>query len=126
VDTIFKTLSAREHKTYARLKARLDRAEQSAEQSDEQSAALPAKPSPEGKPTPRRAHRVQHRLESRDTAPDPEALAYCVKDAARLIGVSRTTLYVLISTGRLRTIKIRKRRLVPREALLDLLTASVA
>ena len=66
MDTIFKTLSAREHKTYARLKARVDRAEQS--------AALPAKPLPKGKPAPRRAHRVQHRHESRDgeAAPDSE------------------------------------------------------
>jgi excisionase family DNA binding protein len=120
MDTIFKALSAREHKTYARLKARIEHAEQS--------AVLPATPLPEAKPAPRRVHRTQHRHGSRDgeSVPDPESLAFCVEEAARLIGVSRATLYVLISAGDLRTIKIRKRRLVPREALLKLLTVGAA
>lgn len=113
---IFKTLSNRERKTYAKLKARIEQAEQS--------AVLPATQLAEAKPTP---HRVQHRHGNRggDAAPDPDALAFCVEDAARLIGVSRATLYVLISAGDLRTIKIRKRRLVPREALFELLAAGV-
>jgi excisionase family DNA binding protein len=120
MDTIFKTLSKRERTIYANLKARLEQSEQS--------AALPVTLDPEAKPAPRRAHRVQHRQRSRDgeAAPDPEALAYCVKDAARLVGVSRATLYVLISTGNLRTVKIRKRRLIPREALSELLAGGVA
>jgi excisionase family DNA binding protein len=120
VDTILKALSKRERTNYAKLKARLEH--------PEQAAVLPATPLPEAKPALRRAHRVQHRHASRDreAAPDPEGLAYCVKDAARLIGVSRATLYVLISTGRLRTVKIRKRRLVPREALLELLAEGAA
>jgi excisionase family DNA binding protein len=53
-------------------------------------------------------------------------MAFCVEEAARLIGISRATLYVLISTGDLTTIKVRKRRLVPRAALLKLLAAGVA
>lgn len=120
MDTVFKALSQREHATYAKLKARLGQSEQS--------AALPVTLDPEAKPAPRRAHRVQHRQGSRDgeAAPDPEVLAYCVKDAARLIGVSRATLYLLISAGDLRTIKIRKRRLVPREALVELLAVGAA
>jgi excisionase family DNA binding protein len=118
--SIFKALSKRERATYTKLKARLEQSEQS--------AALPTTPLPEAKPAPRRAHRVQHRHGSRGgkAAPDSDSLAFSVEEAARLIGVSRATVYVLISTGELRTIKIRKRRLVPREALLDLLAASVA
>jgi excisionase family DNA binding protein len=120
VDTIFKALSKRERTIYAKLTARLEHAEQS--------ALLPATPLPEAKPAPQRAHRVQHRRGSFDgeVALDPEALAYCVKEAARLMGVSRATLYVLISTGTLRTVKIRKRRLVPRQALLELLAGGAA
>jgi excisionase family DNA binding protein len=111
MDTIFKALSKRERSIYEKLRARLEHTEGS--------AVLPATPLP----APPRAHRVQHRQGSQDgdVAPDAASLAYCVKDAARLIGVSRAMLHVLISTGRLRTIKIRKRRLVPREALLELL-----
>ena len=79
---------------------------------------------PKSKPAP---HRIQHRHGSRDSdaAPGPDPLAFCVEDAARLIGVSRATLYLLISAGDLRTIKIRKRRLVPREALVELLAVGV-
>jgi excisionase family DNA binding protein len=120
MDTIFNALSKRERATYARLKARLEQAQQS--------AARPAPQSTEARPARQRTHRVQHRHGNRDgeAAPVSEALAFCVAEAARLIGVSRATLYVLISRGDLRTIKIRKRRLVPREALLKLLAAGVA
>jgi excisionase family DNA binding protein len=104
METICKTLSNRERKT-AKLKARLEH---------EQSAVPPAIPLPEPKPTSQRAHRVRHRHGSRDSeaAPDSEALAFCVEEAAHLIGVSRATIYVLIASGDLRTIKIRKRRIV--------------
>lgn len=117
---ISKTLSDRERKTYAKLKARVEQAEQP--------AVPPSTQLTEAKPAPRRVHRVQHRHRSRDgeAAPDPEAMAFCVEEAARLIGISRATLYVLISTGDLTTIKVRKRRLVPRAALLKLLAAGVA
>ena len=120
MDNFFKVLSDRERRTYEDLKTRLEHSEQS--------AALPVTLDPESEPAPRRAHRVQHRQGSRDgeTALDLEALAYCVTDAARLVGISRATLYVLISSGDLTTIKIRKRRLVSREALLRLLATSVA
>jgi excisionase family DNA binding protein len=114
MDAIFKALSKRERATHAKLQARLEQSEQSAPQ-------LTAV-----KPAPRRAHRVKHRYENRDNdaAPDSDSLAFCVEDAARLIGVSRATLYVLISEGDLRTLKIRKRRLVPRDALLELLATA--
>ncbi len=44
-----------------------------------------------------------------------------VEDAAHLLNVGRSTAYDLIRSGRLRSIKIGRRRLVPRDALEDLL-----
>ncbi len=44
-----------------------------------------------------------------------------VPEAARLIRLSRSQLYALMSKGELPFIKIGKRRLVPRRALLDLM-----
>lgn len=38
---------------------------------------------------------------------------YAFKDAARITGVSRRTIYRLADTGRLRTVRILRRRLVP-------------
>jgi excisionase family DNA binding protein len=43
--------------------------------------------------------------------------AYAVKEAAELIGISRSMLYLLIKNGSLRTLKLRGRRLVPRDAV---------
>jgi excisionase family DNA binding protein len=40
-----------------------------------------------------------------------------VEDAARILNVGRSTVYDLIRSGRLRSIKIGRRRLVPRSAL---------
>lgn len=40
-----------------------------------------------------------------------------VEDAARILKVGRSTVYDLIRSGRLRSIKIGRRRLVPRSAL---------
>ena len=40
-----------------------------------------------------------------------------VEEAARLLNVGRSTVYDLIRSGRLRSIKIGRRRLVPRAAL---------
>jgi excisionase family DNA binding protein len=58
-----------------------------------------------------------------------QPLAMSVRDAARLAGISRATLYREIATRRLRTVKVGKRRLVRTEALrawLDSLPASTA
>jgi excisionase family DNA binding protein len=47
--------------------------------------------------------------------PAPERtprLAYSIKDAATALGLSRTTLYKLINTGDLRTLRIAGRRLI--------------
>jgi excisionase family DNA binding protein len=40
-----------------------------------------------------------------------------VEDAARALGIGRSTVYDLIRSGRLRSIKIGRRRLVPRDAV---------
>jgi excisionase family DNA binding protein len=45
-----------------------------------------------------------------------EKRAYSVKDAARVYGISRSTLYVLMASG-LPSEKVRGRRLIPRDAL---------
>ncbi len=50
-----------------------------------------------------------------------ETRAFGVKDAARVCGVSRTTIYNWMKEGTLRTVKIRGRRLVPRDAVESLL-----
>ena len=50
-------------------------------------------------------------------------LAYGISDAAKVSGLSRSTLYELIKSGALHSVKIAVRRLVTRTALLDLLNA---
>ncbi len=48
---------------------------------------------------------------------DPPKLCYSVKEACKATSWGRTTLYNYISSGRLRTIRIGGRRLIPSEAL---------
>jgi excisionase family DNA binding protein len=43
--------------------------------------------------------------------------AYSVKKAGLMLGVGKTSIYQLISTGALWTITVRNRQLVPRSAL---------
>lgn len=50
-----------------------------------------------------------------------ERLAHRINDAAALAGLSRSTLYELMKTGKLHTIKIGGRRLIPADALRELL-----
>jgi excisionase family DNA binding protein len=50
------------------------------------------------------------------------ALAYRINDAAAVTGLSRSKLYELIAEGRLRSIKVAGRRLIPRDALEALLS----
>jgi excisionase family DNA binding protein len=49
--------------------------------------------------------------------PASEKRALHVKEAATLYGISRSTIYLLMSEGKLRTVKIAGRRLVPRDAI---------
>jgi excisionase family DNA binding protein len=51
-------------------------------------------------------------------------LVYSIQEAAQATGLSRATLYRLISDGRLKTVKVGARRLVPVAALTALLDAA--
>lgn len=44
-------------------------------------------------------------------------LLYKVSKAAELLGISRTNVYYLMDEGRIRSVRIGKRRLIPRDAL---------
>jgi excisionase family DNA binding protein len=56
------------------------------------------------------------------TITDPPRLVR-VEEAARLLGIGRTTVYDLLRSGRLRSIKIGRRRLVPVEAVAEVIAA---
>jgi hypothetical protein len=53
-------------------------------------------------------------------APTVERLAYRIPDACRAIGLGRTSVYHLVSQGKLRLIKIAGRSLVDAASLRDL------
>ena len=53
--------------------------------------------------------------------PEPEKLAYQINEAVRVSGLSRTTIYELMKDGRLKTVLVEGRRLVPAENLRALL-----
>jgi len=52
-----------------------------------------------------------------DNLPKAEPLAVSPSEAARLAGLGRTTIYNALGSGRLKSIKIGKRRLITIEAL---------
>lgn len=58
---------------------------------------------------------IAHEFES---VPDAKAL-YRVPEAMRLLSMSRTVIYELIRSGRLRTVKEGRTRLVPASAIAD-------
>lgn len=49
-------------------------------------------------------------------------LAYTIKEAAAALGLSRSKLYVLMGSGKLPSIQIGKRRLIPADALQKLIS----
>jgi excisionase family DNA binding protein len=49
--------------------------------------------------------------------PDPARRAWRVKDLSKAIGLSKSTLYSAMNDGRLRSIKVAGRRLVPADAV---------
>lgn len=51
----------------------------------------------------------------------PEKLAFTVLEAEHVSGLSRTNLYQLMANGKLKSVKVGGRRLVPAEALRELL-----
>jgi excisionase family DNA binding protein len=58
------------------------------------------------------------------TARDP--LAYRIGEAAEMANISRATIYRLIASGKLKTVKIGRIRLVPAPALRSLLEKGVS
>jgi excisionase family DNA binding protein len=56
--------------------------------------------------------------------PPEIAIAYRVNDAAKVAGLSRSSLYNLIGEGKLRSVVVAGRRLIPAEALRQLLGAA--
>jgi excisionase family DNA binding protein len=65
--------------------------------------------------TPKYPDGSRRRKQPRD--PHPTALAYSVDEAARVLAISRRTVYELIAEGRLRSTKLYARRLVTRAEL---------
>lgn len=57
-------------------------------------------------------------MNANDWAP----LAYSVREAAQALSIGRTRLYELINGGELEALKLGRRTLIPREALLALLS----
>ncbi|MGW0534213.1 helix-turn-helix domain-containing protein [Streptomyces sp. NPDC003032] len=56
-------------------------------------------------------------MPERDVSAEP--LLYRVKDAMRVLNMSRTVIYDLIRAGRLRTVKEGRTRLIPASAITD-------
>lgn len=44
-------------------------------------------------------------------------MLYPITDAAHMLGIGRTVVYELMNEGRIRSVRIRQRRLIPKEAL---------
>jgi excisionase family DNA binding protein len=53
--------------------------------------------------------------------PAAQRLAHRVNAAANIIGVKRSTIYNLINAGKLRSVKVAGTRLIPDDALRDLI-----
>jgi excisionase family DNA binding protein len=51
----------------------------------------------------------------------PAARLLSIEQVIEALGVSRTTVYQLLVSGKLRSIKINRRRLIPREAIDELI-----
>jgi hypothetical protein len=64
---------------------------------------------------------IQDNVAGRDAPLPPDTvLAYRVNDAVRVAGLSRSSLYNLIGEGKLRSVLVAGRRLIPADALRDL------
>jgi excisionase family DNA binding protein len=58
---------------------------------------------------------------SKRTAEELKPMAYSINDTAKISGLCRATIYNHINSGKLRSVKVGGRRLVPDEALRELL-----
>ncbi|MFC5668302.1 helix-turn-helix domain-containing protein [Kitasatospora misakiensis] len=54
-----------------------------------------------------------------DAAPDPTLVALTVEEAARRLGVGRTTMYALVASGEVSSVRIGRLRRIPAQALND-------
>ncbi|MDH6119360.1 excisionase family DNA binding protein [Kitasatospora sp. GAS204A] len=57
--------------------------------------------------------------------PDPTLVALTVEEAARRLGVGRTTMYALVAAGEVPSVTIGRLRRVPAQALADYMAARV-
>jgi excisionase family DNA binding protein len=54
----------------------------------------------------------------------PEPMAYSIEDTCRLLSVSRSTVYALLRTGKLRSVKLAQKRLIVADSIRELLAAA--
>jgi excisionase family DNA binding protein len=66
---------------------------------------------------------VAAELQSRRDAPDR---LLSVDEAGAMLGLGRSRLYLEISTGRLKSVAVGRRRLVPAQAIADYIASKVA
>lgn len=57
---------------------------------------------------------------------EPESLTFTVSEAARVLGISRTTAYECVRTGELRAVRLGRRLVVPKVAVAELLAGPSA
>jgi excisionase family DNA binding protein len=55
------------------------------------------------------------------TNDEPRRLAYSVDEACKALGIGRVLMYELLNTGRIHSIKVGARRLIPASALVEFL-----
>jgi excisionase family DNA binding protein len=55
---------------------------------------------------------------------DGKKLAYSVEEACQALGIGRALTYELLTSGRIRSIKVGARRLIPASALSDFLAGA--
>lgn len=68
---------------------------------------------------------VRHELELAGVArPEPSVRLLSVTEAAALLGIGRTSLYDQMRTGRIRYVSIGSRRLIPSDAVAELIASS--
>jgi excisionase family DNA binding protein len=78
-------------------------------------------PGGSGRTTNRERTMTATKLAARETVRPNQPLAYRVNEFCSVVGLGRTTVYALIADGKLATIKIGNRRLIPHEAAVALL-----
>lgn len=78
----------------------------------ERMASEPAQPEPEPAPAPAREASSVRIVES-------DKLAFSVREASRLLGIGRGTLYTAVNQGKIPAVKFGKRTLIPATGLRD-------